>query len=307
MDQHDLVIIGGGPAGLTAGLYAARSRLDAVLLERLSPGGQVLNTHWVENWPGDMDGVSGFDLSDRFRNHALKFDLAIKSAEVTRVRLEGGRKIVVTSDGEIAAKAVILALGASPKKLGVPGEAEFAGRGVSYCGTCDGPFYRDKVVVAFGGGNTAAEEANYLTRFARKVYLVHRRDELRACAVLCERVAANPAIEVLWSHTPVAIEGSALLGVEKVRLMDLKAGAEKVIPCDGAFVFIGTTPNTACVRGVVDMDEQGFIATDQNCATNVPGVYAAGDCRQSLLKQIVVATGEGALASYAAQHYLEGH
>ncbi|MFH1058771.1 MAG: thioredoxin-disulfide reductase [Pseudomonadota bacterium] len=307
MEERDLVIIGGGPAGLTAGLYAARSRLDAVLLERLSPGGQVLNTHWVENWPGDVAGVSGFDLSDRFRDHAKKFDLEIRSVEVSGLRVEGERKVVNSSEGEIAAKAVILCLGASPKKLGVPGEAEFAGRGVSYCGTCDGPFFRDKVVVAFGGGNTAAEEAGYLTRFAKKVYLVHRRDELRACAVLCERVAANPAIEVLWSHAPVAIEGSALLGVEKVRLMDLKAGAEKVIACDGAFVFIGTTPNTAWLGGAVQTDEQGFIITDQNCATSLPGVYAAGDCRQSLLKQIVVASGEGALASYAAQHYLEGH
>ncbi|MFZ5585621.1 MAG: thioredoxin-disulfide reductase [Thermodesulfobacteriota bacterium] len=307
MEERDLVIIGGGPAGLTAGLYAARSRLDAVLLERLSPGGQVLNTHWVENWPGDVAGVSGFDLSDRFRDHALRFELPIRSVEVTGLRADGGRRIVATSQGEIAAKAVILALGASPKKLGAPGEAEFAGRGVSYCGTCDGPFFRDKVVVAFGGGNTAAEEAGYLTRFAKKVYLVHRRDELRACAVLCERVAANPAIEVLWSHAPVAIEGSALLGVERVRLKDLKTGEEKIIACDGAFVFVGTTPNTACVAGAVEMDEQGFIITDQNCATSLPGVFAAGDCRVSLLKQIVVAAGEGALAAYAAQRYLEGH
>ena len=305
MSERDLVIIGGGPAGLTAGLYAARAKLDTLLLERLSPGGQVLNTHWVENWPGDVEGVSGFDLSDRFRDHALKFGLEIKSVEVSGLRMEGERKIVSTSEGEITAKAVILALGASPSKLGVPGEAEFAGRGVSYCGTCDGPFFRDKVVVAFGGGNTAAEEAHFLTRFAKKAYLVHRRDQLRACAVLCERVAADPKIEVLWSHVPLAIEGSALLGVEKVRLKDLKTGQEKEVACDGAFVFIGTTPNSACVAGAVDRDEQGFILTNQNLETSLPGVYAAGDCRSSLLKQIVVASGEGALAAYAAQRYLE--
>ncbi|CAO0824110.1 Thioredoxin reductase [Desulfarculales bacterium] len=305
MDTRDLVIVGAGPAGLTAGLYAARTRLNTLLLERLSPGGQVLNTHWVENWPGDVAGVSGFDLSDRFRDHALKFGLEIKSSEVKGLRVEGGFKVLETDYGPLRGKAVILALGASPRKLGVPGEAELAGRGVSYCGTCDGPFYRDKVVVAFGGGNTAAEEAAFLTKFASKVYLVHRRDELRACKALCERVDANPLIEVLWSHVPLAIEGQD--GVESVLLKDLKTGQGKRLAAEGAFVFIGTVPSTGFLRGTVEMDPEGFIITDLGMQTSLPGVYAAGDCRSSILRQIVVAAGDGAVASFAAQRYLEEH
>lgn len=305
METRDLVIVGAGPAGLTAGLYAARARLDTLLLERLSPGGQVLNTHWVENWPGDVAGVSGFDLSDRFRDHALKFGLTIKSSEVKGLKVEGSLKVLETDYGPLGAKAVILALGASPRKLGVPGEAELAGRGVSYCGTCDGPFFRDKVVVAFGGGNTAAEEAAFLTKFAQKVYLVHRRDELRACKVLCERVDANPKIEVLWSHLPLAIEGKE--GVESVLLKDLKSGQEKRVMAQGAFVFIGTGPNTGFLRDVVRTDPEGFIITDLGMQTSLPGVYAAGDCRSTILRQIVVAAGDGAVASFAAQRYLEEH
>jgi thioredoxin reductase (NADPH) len=305
MEVRDLVIVGAGPAGLTAGLYAARARLDALLLERLSPGGQVLNTHWVENWPGDVAGVSGFDLADRFRDHALKFGLAIKSSEVKGLKLEGDLKVLDTDGGPVGAKAVILAMGASPRKLGVPGEAELAGRGVSYCGTCDGPFFRDKVVVAFGGGNTAAEEAAFLTKFAKKVYLVHRRDELRACKVLCERVQANDRIEVLWSHIPLAIEGKD--GVEAVLLKDLKTGQEKRLMAEGAFVFVGTGPSTGFCHGVLDMDPEGFILTDLGMQTSLPGVYAAGDCRSTILRQIVVAAGDGAVASFAAQRYLEEH
>lgn len=303
METRDLIIVGGGPAGLTAGLYAARARLDTLLLERLSPGGQVLNTHWVENWPGDVQGVSGFDLADRMRDHALKFGLTVKSVEVTGLKQDGHFKVLTTPSGEYRAKAVILALGASPRKLGIPGETELAGKGVSYCGTCDGPFFRDKVVVAFGGGNTAAEEAGFLTRFASQVYLVHRRDELRACAVLCERVKVNPKIKVLWSHAPLAIEGQD--GVQAVRLKNLKTNEEFSLAAEGAFVFVGTTPSTAFLAGSLQLNEEGFIPTDQNMLTSMPGVFAAGDCRASLLRQIVVASGEGAVAAYAAQRYLE--
>lgn len=305
MQIRDLVIVGAGPAGLTAGLYAARARLDTLLLERLSPGGQVLNTHWVENWPGDVAGVSGFDLADRFRDHALKFGLEVKSSEVRGLALQGDLKVLDTDYGPVGAKALILATGASPRKLGVPGEAELAGRGVSYCGTCDGPFFRDKVVVAFGGGNTAAEEAAFLTKFAKKVYLVHRRDELRACKVLCERVEANPLIEVLWSHAPLAIEGAA--GVESVLLKDLKSGQERRLMAQGAFVFIGTSPNTGFLKDSLPLDPEGFIVTDLAMQTSLPGVFAAGDCRASILRQIVVAAGDGAVASFAAQRYLEEH
>ena len=305
MENRDLVIVGAGPAGLTAGMYASRARLDAVLLERMSPGGQVLMTHWVENWPGDAGGVSGFDLVERMREHAVKFGLEIRTAEVTGLSLKGEDKVLVTPDGEIRARAVILALGASPGKLGIPGESELVGRGVSYCGTCDGPFFRDQVVVAFGGGNTAAEEALFLTRFAEKVYLVHRRDELRATGILAERVKENPKIEVLWSHVPLAVEGQD--GVKAVRLKNLKTDQEYSLAVDGAFVFVGVKPNTDFLQGLVDLDSHGFIVTDQRQATNLPGVFTAGDCRQSPLRQIVVAAGEGAVASHVAQQYLEGH
>ena len=303
MSTHDLVIVGGGPAGLTAGLYAARARMDVVLLERLSPGGQVLTTDVVENWPGDVEGVSGFDLADRMRDHALKFGLEIKSAEITKLSADGNLKVLTTPEGELRAKAVVLAVGAQPKKLGVPGEEMLIGKGVSYCGTCDAPFYREQTVVCFGGGDTAAEECVFLTRFAKKVYLVHRRDELRAAGILAERVMNNPKIEVLWSQVPLEIKG--VDKVEAVRLKKLKDGEEYDLPCDGAFVFVGTSPNTDFLRGVVDMDRQGFIICDRNQHTSMNGVFAAGDCCSKLLRQIVVAAGEGAVATYAAQRYLE--
>ncbi len=304
MEARDVVIVGGGPAGLTAGLYSARARMDVILLERLSPGGQMLTTDRVENWPGDVDGVSGFELSDRMRDHALKFGLPIETCEVSGLDFSGGELLVATNKGEIKAGTVILCLGASPRKLGIPGEMELTGRGVSYCGTCDAPFYRDQEVVTIGGGDTAAEEAEFLTRFAKKVYLVHRRDELRATALLAERVQANPKIEMLWSHVPLAVQGQGQ--VESVRLKDLKADREYDLKADGAFIFVGTTPNTSLVDGVVDLDPTGFVLVDANQQTSVPGVFAAGDCCSKLLRQIVVAAGEGAVAAVAAQRYLEG-
>lgn len=305
MESRDLVIVGGGPAGLTAGLYAARARTDAMLLEMLSPGGQMLSTDLVENWPGDVEGVSGFELSDRMRDHALKFDLPIETRELTGISLSGPDKILDTNKGQIKAGAVILCLGASPRKLGIPGEAEFTGRGVSYCGTCDGPFYRDVEVVAFGGGDTAAEEADFLTRFAKKVYLVHRRDELRTSGVLAERVLNNDKIEVLWSHLPIAVQGEGQ--VQSVRLKDIKADREYDLPAEGAFIFVGTTPNTGLIQDEIKTDARGFIVVDANQQTSIPGVFAAGDCCSKLLRQIVVAAGEGAVACVAAQRYLEGH
>ncbi len=305
METRDLVIVGAGPAGLTAGLYAARARMDVLLLEKLSPGGQVLTTDMVENWPGAVDGITGFELADRMRDHALKFGLEIQMHEVTKLHADGKYKVLDSPDGEIRAKAVILAVGAQPRKLGMPGEDTLTGKGVSYCGTCDGPFYRDQVVVAIGGGDTAAEEAVFLTRFAKKVYLVHRRDELRAAGVLAERVLQNDKIEVLWSHVPLAVVGEG--GVEAVRLKNLKTDEEFDLATDGAFVFVGTVPNTEFLRDVVDMDQQGFIVHDRNQQTSLDGVFSAGDCCSKLLRQIVVAAGEGAVATYAAQKYLEDH
>ena len=248
--------------------------------------------------------MSGFDLSDRLRAHAEKFGLEITNQEVTGLSVDGDERVLHTPDGELRAKAVILCPGASPQKLGVPGEDQFGGRGVSYCGTCDGPFYRDQVIAAIGGGNTAVEEAMHLTHFAEKVYLIHRRDELRADKVLADRVLANPKIEVLWSHVPLEFLGDDK-GINAIKLKDLKADAEKEVPVTGIFVFVGTRPNTEFLAGSVEMDQWGFIVVDKKQGTSIPGVFAAGDCVSNVLKQIVVAAGEGAVAAYAAQHYLE--
>lgn len=304
MEARELVIVGGGPAGLTAGLYAARARLDVVMIERMSPGGQMLNTDMVENWPGDIEAVNGFDLSERMRKHALKFDLEITSDDVTGIADEGDLKVVHTTKGDIRCKALILCPGASPRKLGVPGEADLTGKGVSYCGTCDGPFFREQDVACIGGGDTAAEEAIFLTKFAKKVYLIHRRDQLRATGVLAERIMQSDKIEVLWSQVPLAFLGET--GVESVRLRKLKDNTEYDLTVQGAFVFVGTVPNTQFLDGgLVEMDQQGFITTNKNQETSVPGVFAAGDCCVKLLRQIVTAAGEGATAAFAAQRYLE--
>ena len=303
METRDLVIVGAGPAGLTAGLYASRALMDVVLLERLSPGGQVLTTDLVENWPGDVDGVSGFELADRMRDHALKFGLEIVSNEVTGLAVDGPYKVLSTPKGDLRAKAVILCPGASPRKLGIPGEEELTGKGVSYCGTCDGPFYRDVPVACFGGGNTAVEEANVLTRFASKVYLIHRRDQLRAQGVEAQRVLGNDKIDVLWSNVPLEIVGDGQ--VKKVRLKDLKKDQEWDLEVQGAFIFVGTRPNTDFLSGLVATDQAGFIIVDPDQQTNQPGVFAAGDCCSKLLRQIVVAAGEGATAAFAAGRYLE--
>lgn len=303
MEARELVIVGGGPAGLTAGLYAARARLDAVLIERLSPGGQMLTTDMIENWPGDLEAVSGFDLSDRMRKHAQHFGLEIVNNEVSSIVNDGGHKIIRTPKGDIRCRALILCPGASPRKLGVPGEAELTGKGVSYCGTCDGPFYREQEVACVGGGDTAAEEALFLTKFARKVFLIHRRDQLRACGILAERVKQNDKIEVLWSQAPLAFLGEK--GVESVRVRRLKDNTEYELAVQGAFVFVGTAPNTQFLDDLVEMDDQGFIVTDKKQETSLPGVFAAGDCCAKILRQIVTAAGEGATAAFAAQRYLE--
>ena len=303
MEARDLVIVGGGPAGLTAGLYAARARLDVVMIERLSPGGQMLNTDMVENWPGDVEAVNGFDLSERMRKHALKFDLEIVGNEVSGIGIDGDYKVVRTPKGDIRCRALVLCPGASPRKLGVPGEAELTGKGVSYCGTCDGPFFREQDVACIGGGDTAVEEAMFLTKFATKVYLIHRRDQLRATGILAERVLQNDKIEVLWSQAPLAFSGEN--GVESVRLRKLKDNTEYDLAVQGAFVFVGTVPNTQFLNGVVEMDQEGFIITDKKQETSVPGVFAAGDCCAKILRQIVTAAGEGATAAFAAQRYLE--
>ena len=300
--MEDLIIIGAGPAGLTAGLYAARARLRTVLLERLVPGGQILTTDWVENYPGFPDGISGFELVDRMKRQAEKFGLFIESREVTGLELSAGPKIVVTGKGNLETRALILACGATPQKLGIQGEELLTGKGVSYCATCDGPFFRDEEVAVIGGGDTAVEEAIFLTRFARKVYLVHRRDELRAIKLLQDRALAEEKIKILWDTIHTAILGETQ--VEGLALQNVKSQEASRLEVKGVFVFIGYRPNNELVKEALDLDEWGFVKTSNDMETSIPGVFAAGDIRSKLLRQVSTAVGEGALATFAAEKYL---
>ena len=301
--MYDVIIIGGGPAGLTAGLYNARARLNVLLLERLAPGGQVLTTDWVENYPGFPDGISGFELMDRMKTQAEKFGLKIQSDEVSKLELSENRKAVLTPGGSLETKAIILCCGATWKRLGVEGEDQLMGKGVSFCATCDGPFYRNQEVAVIGGGDTALEEAIFLTRFVSKIYLVHRRDKLRATRVLQERAMSQEKIEFIWNSIPMKILGEK--GVEAIDLRNVKTQAVVRKNVQGVFVFIGTLPNTDMVKGLIRLDENGFVVTDDNMQTSVPWVFAAGDIRSKLFRQISTAVGEGAAASYAVEKYLE--
>lgn len=301
--MHDVIIIGGGPAGLTAGLYNARAKLKVALFERLAPGGQVLTTDWVENYPGFPDGVSGFELMDRMKNQAEKFGLEIRNDEIVRLELSEAKKIAYTGAGPIETKTVILACGATWKKLGIEGEDRLMGKGISFCATCDGPFYRDQEVAVIGGGDTAVEEAIFLTRFVSRVHLVHRRDQLRATKLIQERAMAQEKITFVWDTIPIRILGEN--GVEGIALKNVKTGQESQRDVKGVFVFIGTIPNTDLVKGQLNLDKNGFILTDDNMQTSVPGVFAAGDIRSKLFRQISTAVGEGATASYAAEKYIE--
>jgi thioredoxin reductase (NADPH) len=304
MDQ-DLVIIGAGPAGLTAGLYAARARIRAVILEKLSPGGQVLTTDWVDNYPGFPEGLSGFDLVDKMRTQAERFGVEIKTAEVQGLTRQGDLFQIDLSGETITAGAVILATGASPRHLGIPGEAEFTGRGVSYCATCDGPFYREATLAVVGGGDSAVEEAIYLTRFAKKVYIIHRRDKFRAVETIAERALANDKIQPVWDSVVESIGGDDT--VKSVTINNVKTKEKSVLEVDGVFSFIGLLPDTHLAADLVDLDAQGFVITDQETVTRTPGLFAAGDVRQKKLRQISTAVGDGATAAFAAQHYLENH
>lgn len=301
--MYDNIIIGGGPAGLTAGLYNARARMNVLLLEKFAPGGQVLNTDWVENFPGFPEGVSGFELMDRMKNQAERFDLEIRSEEVIKLEVRGDTKIVTTSKEELETRAVVLACGASWRRLGIEGEDRLIGKGVSFCATCDGPFYRDEEVAVIGGGDTAVEEAMFLTRFASKIHLVHRRDKLRAVKVLQERAMAAEKIQFVWDTIPLRIIGEN--GVEAIELENVKTGDVSQIEVHGVFVFIGTLPNTELVRELVDLDKNGFIVTNPRMESSIPGIFAAGDIRSKAFRQISTAVGDGAEAAFAVEKYLE--
>jgi thioredoxin reductase (NADPH) len=301
--MEDLIIIGAGPAGLSAGLYAARARLKTLVLERLSPGGQVLMTDWVENYPGFPDGISGFELVDKMRRQAERFGLIIENREVKRLELSPEEKFVVTEKGTLETKALILASGATPKRLGVEGEGLLTGKGISYCATCDGPFYRDQEVALIGGGDTAVEEAIFLTRFASKVNLIHRRDELRATKLLRERAMAQERIHFIWDTVVTRIVGET--EVKGVDVRNVKTGQTSHLPVQGVFIFVGYSPNNELVNGLLEQDGSGFVTTDNDMQTSVPGVFAAGDIRSKILRQVVTAVGEGAAALFSAERYLE--
>lgn len=302
--NHELAIIGGGPAGLTAGIYAARARLDFVLIEKITPGGQVLTTDWIENYPGFPDGISGADLVIKMSEQAHNLNVPIESAEVICVDFSQDIKKITTDNGEITCRAVILATGASPNRLGVPGEERFYGKGISFCATCDAPFYRDKILAAVGGGDTAVQESLYLTKFARKVYLIHRRDQLRAAKILQERALANDKIEVVWDSVVTEI-GGGLTNVEKVTVQNVKTGQPRDLAVSGCFVWVGIKPNTGFLDTTLKTDGYGFIITDQEMNTSVPGIFAAGDVRSTALRQITTAVGDAAMAVHSAEHYLE--
>jgi thioredoxin reductase (NADPH) len=301
--DYDLVIIGGGPAGLTAGLYASRARLNVILLEKVVPGGQVVTTDWVENYPGFPEGISGPDLVQKMTAQVQKFDLKIETNAVVSMDLSEPIKKITLSDRVITTHAIIIASGASPKKLGVPGEDTFYGKGVSACATCDGPFFKDSVVAAVGGGDTAVQESLFLTKFAKKVYLIHRRDQLRAEAILQERALANEKIEFLWDSVLTGIKG--LTDVEKISVQNLKTGDTKEIAVEGCFIWVGILPNAEFLPEVVELDQYGFIIVDGNMQTSVAGVYAAGDVRSTPLRQIATAVGDAAIAAFSAEHYLQ--
>jgi thioredoxin reductase (NADPH) len=303
--HHQLIILGGGPAGLTAGLYAARDRLQVMLVEKGVEGGQVLVTDWIDNYPGFPEGLSGFDLIEKMAAQAKRFELETKNANVVKVELtEAKKKLIFESGEELTCQALIICTGARPNKLDIPGEQEFKGRGVSFCATCDGPFFRDQEILVVGGGDTAIQEADFLTKFASKVTVIHRRDELRATKVLQEKVFANERIEFIWNSNVVAIEGEK--EVERVRIRD-NNGEEREIAASGVFILIGTIPNSEILPlEQLGADESGFVITDNEMRTKVDGVMAAGDIRSKRVRQVINAAGEGAVAAIAAEHYLYG-
>ncbi|RPH51787.1 MAG: thioredoxin-disulfide reductase [Desulfobacteraceae bacterium] len=301
--DYDLIIIGGGPAGLTAGIYAARARLNVVLFEKLVPGGQILVTDWIENYPGFPEGISGVDLVGKMADQAKRLGLKIESNEVVSLNLSGKVKKINLDSGMVTAHAVILATGAHPRKLEVPGEDAFYGRGISFCATCDGPFYRNKTVAAVGGGDTAVQETLFLTKFARKVYLIHRRDKLRAAKILQERALANEKIEFVWNSVITHIGGSD--GLDKIFVKNVKTGEEKELAVDGCFIWVGILPNTGFLGDSVKLDEYGFVIANNNMETSVPGVFAAGDGRNTPLRQVSTAVGDAAIAAFSAEHYIE--
>ncbi len=305
-NQHvyDMLVIGGGPGGYTSALYAARAGIDVVVLERLSAGGQMALTHQIDNYPGFPEGVGGFGLGELMKNQAERFDAKSLSADVQRVDLKANPKVIETSEGRFFAKTVVIATGANPRELGLENEKALTGMGVAYCAACDGMFYKGKTVAVVGGGNSAAADALLLSRICEKVIVIHRRDQLRATKVYHEPLLKAENVEFKWnSAVTKLIHGDSLTGL---RIKDVKTGEETEIPVDGMFVSIGRKPATELFKDQLALDENGYIIASENTETNLPGVYAVGDVRTKLLRQVVTAVSDGAVAIHLAEEYLAG-
>ena len=299
-----MIIIGGGPAGYTAALYAARAGLDTLVLERLSAGGQMALTHQIDNYPGFEDGIDGFSLADKMKKQAERFGAKSKTAEVFRLDLTAEPKRIETASEIFLSRTVVLATGANPRELGVEKESELVGRGVAYCAACDGMFYRGKTVIVVGGGNTAAADALLLSRIAEKVILVHRRDTLRATKIYHEPLMQAENVEFRWNSTVKELLHEAK--ITGVRLSDVNTGEESTIACDGVFVSVGRKPATEFLGGQVELDGNGYVVAGEDTKTNIPGVFAVGDIRTKELRQIVTAVADGAVAVHEAEKYLAG-
>ena len=299
---YDMIVIGGGPGGYTAALYAARAGLSVLVLEKLSAGGQMALTNQIDNYPGFQEGIDGFTLGENMQLQAERFGAVTELAEVTALRLDGAVKEIETTEGRFQSRTVVLATGANPRLLGLPGERELTGRGVNYCAACDGMFYKGKTVVVVGGGNTAAADALTLSRIAKKVIVVHRRDTLRATKVYHHSLLNAPNIAFCWnSAITELLQNGKLSGV---KIQNLLTGEEAEIPCDGLFVSIGRAPATKLVEGLLELDESGYIVAGESTETSIPGVYAVGDLRTKALRQIVTAVADGAIAAHSAESYL---
>lgn len=299
---YDMVIIGGGPGGYTAALYAVRAGLDTVLLEKFSAGGQMALTDQIDNYPGFENGIDGFTLAEKMKQGAERFGAQTKYAEVKSVDLNASPKVIETSEGTFYGRTVVFSTGANPRELELPEEKELVGRGVAYCASCDGMFYRGKTVVVVGGGNTAAEDALLLSRLAKKVILVHRRDSLRATKVYHEPLMQAENVEFRWNSVVTELLHDAK--ITGVKLKDVQTGEETVVECDGVFVSIGRKPATELVKDQLTLDQSGYVVADESTRTNIPGVYAVGDVRTKVLRQVVTAVADGAMAVYYAEEYL---
>jgi len=304
LKKYDVVIIGGGPAGLSAGIYTSRARLSSLLIEKGAIGGQIINAELVENYPGFTAGISGIDLTQAMHQQATKFGLETLAAEVTGMEINGKQKLVRTLQGDFTAGAIIIAGGAERQKLGVPGEEKYTGKGVSYCATCDGAFFRDKTVAVVGGGNAAITEAVELTKFASRIILIHRRHELRATKILQEKVMSDPKIEILWDTVVDEIIGETF--VNTIRVRNINTGKVSVLDVSGVFVSVGSQPATGYLKGLLTLDTVGAIVTNERLETSVPGIFAAGDIRSGSIRQVIGAAGDGAVTAVNAGKYISG-